>query len=180
MGHKAIKDYYDIKHTVTVQDGNIVIGSAYISEIIVITPWGKVIKGFERKHANDDLNRYVAQISADASMFETLYNTPDKFGPRLQVWTCKDGRVVRKYCEKYGWPETTTDGELMYENTFFRTSGEARKYLLRSTRIGVKEYWKMWFENVFPTWKTLKKYTGLLVKEIVQWAKARLIRNPKL
>lgn len=40
-----------------------------------------------------------------------------------------------KLCEEYGWPNTTHSGEIMYENTYFRTRGEAHgnKYIICRT-----------------------------------------------
>ncbi len=51
----------------------------------------------------------------------------------LPVFTIKDGKLIEESCEEYGWPNTTDNGCVMYDNTYFKTKIEAIEY-------GIKEY----------------------------------------
>lgn len=138
MGVKAIKEKYRIEHIVQKRDGNICIGSGYISEIIVINADGKIIKRYEDRN-NDDLKRYMKEMLVDEGPeLKRLFHCEDTFGPTIPCFSHKRGRVIEKRCEVFGWPNTTTDGELMYENNFFLTRVEALRDLRHDSRLGVK------------------------------------------
>ena len=135
MGVKTIKEKYDIKHMVQKVGENICIGSPYVHNIITITPEGKVANIWDRNSSNPDLRRYVEELEADVKTGELkkLFHQKDAFENILPIYTTEDGWVIKKYCEKYGYPNITTDGELMYENTFFVNYADALKYLKRDT-----------------------------------------------
>ena len=48
-------------------------------------------------------------------------------GSLLRVWKSEYGTPspVEKWCEKRGWPNRTTEGEIMYENVFFADLAKA-------------------------------------------------------
>lgn len=55
------------------------------------------------------------------------------------VYRGTDGDLepVKKECEVFGYPNRTTDGEQMYENTHFLTEEAAWRSILRSWAAGV-------------------------------------------
>lgn len=55
------------------------------------------------------------------------------------VWRARYGleRPERQACEKPGWPNCTTDGETMYENTHFTEEAEAWEKLIVENRAGL-------------------------------------------
>lgn len=116
MGWKAIKEHYRIEHTVQVRDDLICIGSAYVHDIITVRPDGAVVSSFSR---NGEIARYMEEMEADRSKLIELYHVADQFKLALPVFTYdRDGNIIEKLCEGYGWPNVTHDGEMMFENTF--------------------------------------------------------------
>jgi hypothetical protein len=138
VGVKAIKEKYHIGHIVQVRDGNICIGSSLCHNLITISPEGKVKTTWT--HSNGDLKRYMEGLSIDSTSGELnkLFHSVDSFEKVVPVYTHDKGRIVERFCEELGWPNVTTDGELMYDNTFFSDRSAARKHLLQDSRLGVK------------------------------------------
>lgn len=46
----------------------------------------------------------------------------------LPVFTCDNGILIETYTDKYGWPNTDINGNLMHDNTYFKTKQEAIDY----------------------------------------------------
>lgn len=118
MGWKAIRDHFAIPGVWRVQNGNVLIGSPYIADIIVISPSGAVAWG---RHGATDYGwkEGFHALSADPSLVRRLFESPDSFAVSIPVYASEDGEIVERFCEQPGWPNTTHDGELMYENTHF-------------------------------------------------------------
>ena len=47
-----------------------------------------------------------------------LYDEPDKFAKSLSVYTVKENKIIKDFCEQYGYNKPTHSGERM-NNTFF-------------------------------------------------------------
>lgn len=123
MGWKSVKQAYGIKHIVKMVGDEIHIGSPYVGDLIRIDQSAKVVlnRVFSR---SGDLGRYIDDMERDPVELMRLIHAEDSFGDTITVYTWHDGRIIEKQCEEAGWPNVTTDGELMYENTF-STSPEA-------------------------------------------------------
>ena len=136
MGIKKLKEKYRIDHTVCRTEKGICIGSDYIHDIIVINDEGKFLKKYKNENYNDGwstnekLKRYQEEMLADEATgdLKKLIEEPDVYGELFPVFTIKKGKLVETSCEKYGWPNLTVEGELMYENTFFKTKAKVVKY----------------------------------------------------
>lgn len=175
MGIKALVDRYRIEHIVQREDnGDILIGSPYISAIIRISKEGKILKRYGDGRTNEDLQRYQKEMDEDEPTGELkrLIDLPDTFGELTPIYTYKGGNIVKKYCEKPGWPNITTDGELIYENTFFLTPQKAYDALLRNTVIKKYE-----MRSMFGDLKEYMKKTGrklrYIFRRIYLYLKAR-------
>lgn len=135
MGCKTVKEHYKIGHDVHIMDDTLCIGSSYIPDLLVFDFAGKLIKdGLETYNRRAEQWPWLALIKADqkTGKFAELINAPDVYSELIPVFTCHDHAVVEKQCEKesFGYPNICTDGEMMYENTHFRTAEEAKKRLL--------------------------------------------------
>ena len=147
MGFKLLKEAYDIKHIVCVCNeekykGRVIcIGSPYIHDIIVISMDGKVLKRNEDgRWVNEELFRYQQEFDADPDKLKRIVETPDVFdADKNQTVYIYDsfGRIREETCQDFGWPNVTNKGELMYENTAFKTFREAYKCALRNTSYTV-------------------------------------------
>ena len=176
MAHKAIKTKYDIKHIVTQKEDNIFIGSPYISDIIVINSEGKIIKR-HTGNSNDELTRYQHEMDIDEQSGELkrLFHLTDTFECDLPVFTYRHGRIIRQYCEQYGYPNVTHCGQLMYENTHYKTYDEAYKELLKDTLL--KYDFRNWAERMSEYRERIFKQNSILFKYIRYYLYARTIQR---
>ena len=56
----------------------------------------------------------------------------------LPVFTVEDGELVETWTDAYGWPNTTVQGIVMYDNTYFKTKEEAIQYGIEEYEAGLK------------------------------------------
>jgi hypothetical protein len=166
MGWKSVQEYYEITHIVQVTEKYdepgqyICIGSPYIHDIITISiADGRVVKRYRDGHSvNPDLHRYQTEFDADPEKLRELVGSPDSFGPTQTVYTWKDGEIIEKQCEKLDWPNTTTDGLIMYENSFSTDRSEVVRWAIENARIARSHY----EEQVEERAKALEKSKKLL------------------
>ena len=195
MGYKTLKDHYDIQHIVAIYDmpefGGlcICIGSAYIHNIIVINiSEAKIVKEHkkERISTNEHLDRYMKELKSAEKKgdLKKLIDAPDLFHNNLPVFTTKDWVVISDLCEEYGWPNTTHDGKMMNNNTFFKTQEEAYSYLLKQTASNLHHCKHLFGSRVMEGLVMLKKISCFLVKDCWCWIAARtlgrIIKKSKL
>ncbi|MBQ9532417.1 MAG: hypothetical protein IJR71_00420 [Prevotella sp.] len=151
MSWKNVKEHYGIKHIVQIDThekyGNtpcILIGSPYISDIIVIRiSDAKILKRYGDGHVNGLLNELQPRLDEDEKngTLKRLIDEPDRFGQLYPAYCIEDYRhIVKMRCEEYGYPNVTTSGKLMYENTFAPDEETARKYLLHRSKVN----WEIW------------------------------------
>jgi len=146
MGIKTIKEKYKIEHIVQKRDNAICIGSGYIHDCIVVSFDGKITKKYKNGIYNDgwstneDLKRYQEKMIIDEENGELkkLIDLKDEFEVLLPIFTVDDGVLIETFCEKYDYPNTTIEGDLIYENTFFKTREEAIEYGLRDCQGWIK------------------------------------------
>ena len=118
MGWKNLKEAFDIdRHHVTVEDGNIQIGSGFVHDLVIVdTKTGEVR---QNKTFSDFLSKaYPALERASQTRLLDLIKTPDTFKASIPVFTFRDGEIIECHCEELGYPNVTHDGQLMYENRF--------------------------------------------------------------
>lgn len=138
MGLKLLRKVLDTNYIIQRYKGEVLIGSGHVSELVVIgidmsIRYGSSFKGTRVRQVHDRLK----ELAADGEL-ETILASKDEFDNLIDVWTFGDGGVTRKQCEETGWPNTTTDGELIYDNTFFRTRKEALYACRRDIYYGLK------------------------------------------
>lgn len=140
MGVKAVKEHYRIGHIVHMADGLLCIGSPYSSVILSIGVSGEAAGKWQSNPdslSNDDLKRYREEISQDIDLFLSVFHTEDQFNASFPVYTVNlKGELETHYCEERGWPNTTHDGILMFDNLFYPTKEKAFKYE-KSSLIGI-------------------------------------------
>lgn len=69
-----------------------------------------------------------------------IINGNDEIENPLPVFTCDDGVLIETFTDKYGYPNTTISGEIMYENTYFKTKEEAISYGIEDCGYAIKNY----------------------------------------
>ncbi|MBN8422896.1 MAG: hypothetical protein J0L73_28565 [Verrucomicrobia bacterium] len=140
MGLKSLKEHFRIGHIIArYADKGVCIGSSYVHNLIHVSETGEVKWSSELgKSGNEDLCRYMQDMSADPDTVARLLAEPDEFSASLPVYTFKDGQVVEELCEKRGWPNLTHAGELMYDNSHFSTPEEAATHAKRELFSGIR------------------------------------------
>jgi hypothetical protein len=138
MGWKRVKEHYRIQHTVQVTVEGICIGSPYIHNIIVIGADGKVKKKYDPGRSNEDLRRIQDEIDADPSTLRKMVLTADIFGELITVYTYDGGEIIECKCEELGFPNVTTGGAMLYENTFSADKIQVVDWAKRNAFLGVK------------------------------------------
>jgi len=165
MGWKAVKEKYKIGHVVAVYQGEgICIGSSYVHNLITINFDGKITR-VSSLWSNSD--PYITQLRVDEATGELkrLVQMPDEFGEVFPVYTYKNGRIFKKWCETYGWPHVTTDGFVMYENTYFKNRDKAIKACKEDSKAGLKMYYRDFKEMIRDNNRNFKLRTRHLISE---------------
>lgn len=168
MSWKNVKEHYGIKHVVQIETrdkyGNepcILIGSPYISDIIVIRiSDAKILKRYTDGHVNDLLNELQPKLDEDEKngTLKQLIDEPDKFGELHPAYCIEDYRhIVKMWCEEYGYPNVTTSGKLMYGNTFTPDEETARKYLLHRSKMYWRGWWRHFCDRFCNIWDEIKR-----------------------
>ncbi len=74
----------------------------------------------------------------DSGEINEIINGNDEVENKLTVWTVKDGELIETYTNEYGYPNTTHDGKLMHDNTYFKTKEEAIDKAIKEYEYSVK------------------------------------------
>lgn len=148
MGFLSLKKEYNIEHIIAVYDekkygGKVIcIGSPYIHDIIVIDMQGKILRRYDDGGTNEKLRRYMQEFDADPDKLREIVTKADNFSNYITtVYIYDKGRIRKELCEEIGWPNVTTTGEMMYENTSFDTYKKAFRYACQS--VSYDKYLRM-------------------------------------
>lgn len=180
MGYKLLRDTYKIEHIVQVCDkkeygGRVIcIGSPYVHDLIVINMEGEIVKRYDR--SNNDLQRYMQEFDADPEKLKRIVQTTDAFDAdkNKTVYIYDYCRIRTEVCQEYGYPNTTNMGELMNNNTSFRTYKDALNYALSDTeynRCRNRDEIKILQEAFERLWKTIR----WVVKRRKYWVYVRTV-----
>lgn len=167
MGIKKIKKHYRIDHIVQRHARGILVGSAYVGDLLVFSDEGALVERSSIGTRDEDLNRYVSEIEDDPALFAALLAEEDVFDKSLKVYTWEGADVVECLCEEYGWPNVTHDGALMYENTYFRS----RKKAAEKAKIDAALCVRQWERDLAQTEKRLTEVRGYLEESRANLAK---------
>lgn len=74
----------------------------------------------------------------DSGEIKDIIEGVDELEKPLPVYTIWKGLLVETTTDEYGWPNTTVSGELMYNNTYFKTRKEALEYGINENSIAAK------------------------------------------
>ena len=165
MGWKNVKTHYRIEHIVRVSEEGLCIGSPYIPNILVISQNGELLKRYDGW--DEDLTRYQRELEADPQLLRRLIETPDTFGDSTTVYTYEGGEIIEKLCETPGWPNTTHDGELMYDNRFSTDKLKVVQWAKANAKAGVA----LWREQVVEAEREVQRVKGLLAGDEAALAK---------
>lgn len=133
----------DTKYTVGGAEDYIFIGSPLCHDLISVDKKTMRIKyaldtwhkGKESVKHNDELFFIWEQLERLIVSGEIvdIINGNDEIENPLPVYYYKKGEVHKTFTDAYGWPNVTISGELMYNNTYFKTFEEAKASGIQET-----------------------------------------------
>lgn len=137
MGWKAFKEHFKITHIVSIHDGVLRVGSAYIPDLVTISQeTGKITVA---EAFSSFLSQYYPKLqAADPNEILALLSAKDSFTVAIPVYCMKDGKLTEMFCEATGHPNVTHDGILMYEREFSTCKEQVIKWELHSAHKWVK------------------------------------------
>lgn len=147
QARKLRKLLNDTKYTVGNYGDYIAIGSPLCHNLIKVD---KSDYGF--KLALDTFNKGRVSLGNEELVFiydklkelalsgelREIIDGDDVLDNPLPVFTVTDGKLVSTFTDEYGWPNSTVDGTIMYDNTYFKTSEEAIKYGIREAEASIE------------------------------------------
>lgn len=140
------------KYTICDEESYIAIGSPMCHNLISVDK-----KTFEFKLALDTFNEGRKSLENDkrtellfiydklkelvqSGQLKEIIEGNDVIDNPLPVYYFKNGKVIKTFTDAYGWPNTTIEGYLMYENTFFKTPKEAVEKAIDEQNAGIRHY----------------------------------------
>jgi len=140
----------DTKYTVNNNRDYIAVGSPMCHDLISVDKKTlKIRYGLDtflegRKSLEGKTNAELASIwdklheLIENGQIKDIIDGVDEIENPLPVFTIEDGKLVETCTDKYGYPNTTISGEIMYENTHFKTREEAIKHGIEEYEAGVR------------------------------------------
>ena len=97
----------------------------------------------------------------DSGEIWNIWNENDNIESKRPVFYIENGHLIESHTDKYGWPNTTFDGVLMYNNTHFRDKEEA----INSGIKNAEEWIKIMKEGKKELLDKLKKKDEIMQRE---------------
>lgn len=163
-------------YTVNNNENYIAVGSPYCHDLIsvdkktlkvkyALDTWHegrKALEGRENSKGECELLFIwdkLHELISNGEIYDII-NGNDKIENPLPVFTCDDGKLIETFTDEYGYPNTTISGEVMYENTYFKTRDAAIKYGIEDCNYAIKSYERREEELI----SKLEEVRGELVK----------------
>lgn len=183
MGYKLLRDTYKIEHIVQVCDkkeygGRVIcIGDTFVHDLIVITMEGTVVV---RSAVDDEVEfqRYIQEFDADPEKLKRIVQTQDAFdadkNKTVYIFDFHTCKIRTEVCQEYGYPNTTNMGELLYDNTSFKTYKDALNFALQFTEFS-KHYYKDVSITLHEAFSPIRRYIRLILQHHVDWVYVRTV-----
>jgi len=121
------------QYTISNHEDYIAIGSPLCHDLIAVDKktmkiklaldtWNEGRKSLERKSTEELLFIYdKLNDLIKTGEINDIINGDDVVENPLPVFYVDDGKLIETFTDSYGWPNTTITGELMYDNTHFKS-----------------------------------------------------------
>lgn len=125
MGWKLFKETFNVGHIVQVDQNKLYIGSSYIHNIVQIDMnTGEI--NINNSVFSDFLHeKYPEILECKKCDLIKIFKTKDVFEKSIPVYTFEDGDIIKEYSEELGFPNVTHSGNIIHDNTYFKTEKEA-------------------------------------------------------
>lgn len=146
MKARLLQKELNTERTVHLSDNKVCVASAYVHDLIHIKLDDMTVHyvfGEDNPWKQDDevklLLVKLRELVANGEINKFLEGD-DVIENPLPVFTVINNKLVSTFTDKYGWPNITIDGMMMYENTFFKTKKDALKYAIEEKESSIKYY----------------------------------------
>lgn len=127
---------------------HISIGNGYVHDFITVYfdgtirasdiisedgPWGDKLKKLKE----------ISKVE----LFKIVFSEDFLHTAMHAVYYEKNGKLCKTYCKTPGYPNTTIEGDLMYENTHFSSKKEAEKRMIEEAAAGVRLFLRYRFKE---------------------------------
>lgn len=117
MGWQTLKEHFGIGHHVRIEEGSLKIGSQFVSDLAVIDCLTGVVQS-NRVFPTFLSDQYPALLAASSQEILGLLAVPDIFSSSITVFTYDGSSIIEKQCSILGYPNTTHDGCMMFDNKY--------------------------------------------------------------
>lgn len=136
MGWKALKQHFNIKHTVHIDENRIFIGSAYVSRLVEVRRDGSL--EINRTWSRFLADEYPGLAGAEKALIADLIAAEDVFAESIPVYTYDGANIIELRCEAPGWPNVTHCGRIMYDNTFSTNRATVVGFAMRNAEADIQ------------------------------------------
>jgi hypothetical protein len=114
------------EYIICLSKNNICIGSRFIPELITINiNTLKIESTYSFKDERLEIIWNKLNDIINSGDILNIINGNDSIENMFPVYSVKNGKLIEQYTDIFGWPNSTHDGELMYENSHFLAKEEA-------------------------------------------------------
>jgi hypothetical protein len=149
MKSRLLKELLKTQYIIADYDSYIGIGSHMCHNLISIDKTTFKLKYALDYNNTDTINKNspmfdiwnkLEELISNNKMIDII-NGNDKLDIKLPVFYMNtEGNIIESYTDEYGYPNTTHDGKLMYDNYFFKTKREAIIDSLERYKIRVNTF----------------------------------------
>jgi len=147
--HKLIKELKLEDFIVQKGHDKIFIGNNMVNDFITIYNSGKLDCNWMVKEGSkiySPIYKTLSEMSV-IKLRELIFSDDVFDKPLTVVYTERNGKVLKQYCTEFGYPNITTDGWLMYDNTHFKTRQEALKCSIVENIAGIRwSFSNLWYD----------------------------------
>ena len=135
---ELLKSGYAVAYYESKEGDYIGIGNGYIHDLIHFDLNKKKIK--QKNSENVDLLRIKSRLLdiITKEEFQQIINDNDEIENPITIYYEKDGEILETQCAEYGWPNTTIDGRMIYNNVYFETEMEAKYSAVKACILGIE------------------------------------------
>ena len=149
MKSRLLKELLKTQYIIADYDSYIGIGSPRCHNLISIDKTTFKLKYALDYNNTDTINKNspmfdiwnkLEELISNNTMIDII-NGNDELDIKLPVFYMNtEGNIIESYTDEYGYPNTTHDGKLMYDNYFFKTKREAIIDSLERYKIRVNTF----------------------------------------
>ncbi len=162
----------DTGYTLTNRRTAIFVGGAMCADIISLDIETLTLKcGVDpfnkgRKSLNNVSLEYIWDRLSDmikTGEIKDIISGNDQIENPLPVYTVENGKLIKTFTDKYGWPGITVEGYEMHDNTYFKTPGKAIDYFINEYNCGARncnDSVMMYMKQANDLLTESNKYTG--------------------